>query len=246
MDAKSFLDQLLESGKKLAEQGLQQGAEIATQGKELAQQGIEYAQDKMPPPGPERDALLAKLGIGAAAAGVLGLLVGTKSGRKVLSPILKVGSVAALGGLAYKLYSDWQAEQGNQAPSQSIEQLAIEDGNSRSELLIRAMISAAKADRDIDAAESNVITKAIENSSLEKSATQFLMAEVPKPVDVQSIASEVRTPEAAVEVYLASLLVTGEQSESERAYLNDLASALGLDAELVKQLEAQTLSGEGI
>ena len=244
MEANSFLDQLLESGKRLAEQGLQQGAEIASQGKELAQQGIQYAQDKMPPPGPERDALLAKLGIGAAAAGVLGLLVGTRSGRKVLSPILKVGSVAALGGLAYKLYSDWQAEQGNEVPGQTIEQLAVEDANARSELLIRAMISAAKADREIDSSESKVITQAIENSSLEKSATQFLMAEVPKPIDIQALAAEARTPEAAVEVYLSSLLVTGEQSESEKTYLRELASALRLDPALVRQLEAQTLSNE--
>ena len=108
MDAKALLEQLLQSGKKIAEQGIAQSSELATKGKELAEQGMDYAQEKFnfPEAGPERDKFLKNLGVGAAAGGVLALLVGTKSGRKVLSPAVKLGSLAALGGLGYKIYSD--------------------------------------------------------------------------------------------------------------------------------------------
>ena len=102
MDAQQLLDQLLESGKKLAQLGIEGSGDLLEKGKGLAAQGLEYAEGQLPPPGPERDALMKKVGVGAAASGILALLVGTKSGRKAIAPIVKVGSVAALGGLAYK------------------------------------------------------------------------------------------------------------------------------------------------
>ena len=71
MDAQQLLQQLLESAKKLAQQGLERSSEMVEQGKDLASQGLQYAEDKLPPPGPERDALMKKIGVGAAATGVV-------------------------------------------------------------------------------------------------------------------------------------------------------------------------------
>jgi len=112
MDTKALLEQLLESGRKMAEQGIAQGSELAEKGKEMAQQGVQYAKDQLPPPGPERDKLIQQLGVGAAAGGLLAFLVGTKAGRNVLSPAVKLGSLAALGGIGYKVYTQWQQNQG--------------------------------------------------------------------------------------------------------------------------------------
>ena len=72
MDTKALLEQLLESGRKLAEQGMarvqssglaDKGKQLAEKGKQLAQQGVEYAKDQLPPPGPERDKLLKNLSL---------------------------------------------------------------------------------------------------------------------------------------------------------------------------------------
>ena len=241
MDAQQLLEQLLESGKKLAQQGLERSGELVEQGKEMAAEGLRYAEDRLPPAGPERDALMKKIGVGAAASGVLAVLVGTESGRKALSPILKIGSVAALGGLSYKLYTEWQKSQGSQAKATALNELTGQDLIDRSLGVVRAMIAAAKADGVIDDQENRLITQQIDSSDLNDAASAFLMNEVQQPVDAQRIADSVDSAEQAVEVYLASLLVTGEQTESEKTYLEQLCAALRIEPALAKQLEREVL-----
>ena len=244
MDTKAFLEQLLESGRKLAEQGLAQGKEIAAQGKDAAKQGMDYASDKLnlPEAGPERDKMLKNLGLGAAAGGLLALLVGTKSGRKVLSPAVKLGSLAALGGLCYKVYTEWQKKQGLESNGQPIANLSGADANDRAMSIVKAMISAAKADGSIDAGEQKLIVDQIESSNLDDSASQILMTELQKPLNVNEIAAGADSPEAAVEIYLASLLLTDKSNAQEQAYLDQLANSMKLDSDLVTQLESQAFA----
>lgn len=258
MDTKALLEQLLESGRKLAEQGIahaqnsgladkgkqlaDKGKELAEKGKDLAQQGVEYAKDQLPPPGPERDKMLKNLGVGAAAGGLLALLIGTKSGRKVLSPAVKLGSLAALGGLGYKVFTEWQKSQGLEVTGQSIANLMGPEANDRSMAIIKAMIGAAKADGTIDDAEQAIIVEQINSSNLEKSAAEILLSELQKPLDVEAIAAAADSPESAVEIYLASLLLTDKTNSAEQGYLSRLSEALKLDAKLVADLEAQALS----
>ena len=85
------------------------------------QQGQTLAEQKLgiPAEGAERDSMLSGMKTGAAAAGILALLLGTRTGRKVTGLGLKVGSVAALGGLAYQMYQRWQAEANPTAPFES-------------------------------------------------------------------------------------------------------------------------------
>lgn len=257
MDTKTFLEQLLDSGRKLAEQGLAQGSEIATQGKEVAGQGLEkskelldqgldYASEKfgLPEAGPERDKVLQNLGIGAAAGGLLALLVGTKSGRKVLSPAVKIGSLAALGGLGYKVYSDWKKSQQGEESSEGMQIAALTDesANTRSMSIIKAIIAAAKADGSIDSSEREAIVAQIKSAGLEESLAEILMEELQRPLDVAAIAAEADSPESAVEIYLASLLMADKQNVAEQQYLSALADAMNLDPVLVQQLEAEALS----
>ncbi len=58
---------------------------------------------------------LGKYAKGAAAGGVLAVLLGSRSGRSLGGKALKLGTVAALGSLAWKAYGEWQAKQGQQA-----------------------------------------------------------------------------------------------------------------------------------
>ena len=258
MDTKALLEQILESGRKLAEQGIahaqnsglvdkgkclaDKGKELAEKGKELAQQGVEYAKDQLPPPGPERDKMLKNLGVGAAAGGLLALLIGTKSGRKVLSPAVKLGSLAALGGLGYKVFTEWQKSQGLEVTGQPIANLTGTQANDRSMAIIKAMIGAAKADGLIDDAEQAAIIQQINSSDLEKPAAEILLSELQKPLDVEAIAAAADSPESAVEIYLASLLLTDKSNAQEQSYLSKLSQALKLDSKLVADLETQAFS----
>lgn len=260
MDTKALLEQLLESGRKLAQQGLahgtelaekgkllaqqgaEQGGELAEKGKAMAEEGIQYVKDQLPPPGPERDKMLKQLGIGAAAGGLLALLVGTKTGRKVLSPAVKLGSLAALGGIGYKVYTQWQQSQGLEVAGQSIESLSGDAANRRSMAIVKALIGAAKADGQIDEEERKIIVDKINESDLEKSAAEILSAELLEPLDVDAIAAAADSPESAVEIYLASLILTDKDQPDERSYLEKLAAALKLDSKLVSDLEAQAFS----
>ena len=258
MDTKALLEQLLESGRKLAEQGIahaqnagladkgkelaEKGKEMAGKGKELAEQGVQYALDQLPPPGPERDAMLKNLGVGAAAGGLLALLIGTKSGRKVLSPAVKLGSLAALGGLGYKVFTEWQKSQGLEVSGQPIANLTGPEANDRSMAIIKPMIGAAKADGTIDQAEQAIIVDQINSSDLEKPAADILLSELQKPLDVEAIAAGADSPESAVEIYLASLLLTDKSNAQEQSYLSKLSEALKLDSKLVADLESQAFS----
>ena len=108
--------------------------------------------------------------------------------------------------------------------------------------IIKAMIGAAKADGTVDDAEHAVIVEQINSSDLDKSAADVLLSELQKPLDIDAIAAGADSPESAVEVYLASLLLTDKSNSAEQSYLEKLSKALKLDSKLVADLEAQAFS----
>ena len=128
-------------------------------GQELAQKGQAMAEQKLqiPEAGPEREAMLNNLGKGAAAGGLLVALLGTGIGRKLTGTTLKLGSLAALGTVAYQAFQKWQG-QGAEVGAPAAE-LAGPDAEKRSLALLKAMIAAAKADGHIDEAERASIGK---------------------------------------------------------------------------------------
>lgn len=65
------------------------------------------------------------------------------------------------------------------------------------------------------------------------------MRELNKPIDVAEVAASADSPEAAAEIYLASSMVVDLNSPDERKYMDSLAAGLGLDADLVKELESK-------
>lgn len=226
MDTKGLIEQILNAGRELAEQG----------------QAI--AQNKLdnPAEGAEREATLSGMSKGAAIAGVLALLLGTKTGRGVSGAGLKLGTLGALGGLAYKTYQNWQSQQTGQPISQagaSIENLTGPQAEQRSLTLLKAMIAAAKADGHIDAAEGAKIEDLMTKSDLESATAKLIKEELSKPLDPKDIAASANTPEAAAEIYLTSLLVIGAVNENERAYLDQLAEYLKIPKDLAQQMETQ-------
>ncbi len=218
MDAQKLLDELLKSGRQIAEKGI-----------DLAEDAL-----NIPESGPERDAKLDGLKKGAMIAGGLALLLGTRGGRRLTGSAIKLGSLGALGGLAYQAFQRWRG--GNDRP---IDQLSGDVGDQRGRQILKAMIAAAKADGHIDAEEQRKIESELVALQLSPEMAGFLREEMRKPLDIDDVVAGVDSPQAAAELYLASRIVIGNQSAEEKAYLERLARALGLDPEQVAALEGE-------
>lgn len=178
---------------------------------------------------------LATFGAGALSGGLLGMLLGSKKSRKLGKKAIGIGSAAALGALAYKVYNDWQKQQpGAPAPE------PMDTPSSAHDLIIvKAMIAAAKADGHIDEQEMARIEQTMTQIHTGQDLRQLLSSEMRKPLDPADIAALAGSPEQGAEIYLASLLVADEQNFMERSYLQELASQLALPDELVSRLEQQ-------
>ena len=232
MNTKDLLENLLNSAQGMAEQGRAQVEQ---------KMGI-------PEQGEARDAQLSGLGKGALVAGVAAMLLGTKSGRKLTGTAVKLGGLAALGGLAYKGYQNWQQNNASHADNQvdaadyqPIESLPEEQADQRSKVILSAVIAASKADGHIDEQEQARIQSYIDKFAQSDELTRFVQDELAKPLDPGEIATACDSPELANEVYLASMLVIDQSNFMEKTYLNELARLLALDPELVASLEQQTV-----
>lgn len=237
MDANQLLENLLQSAKMIAEDGKTYASEGLDVAKDQLAELKERIELQIPEAGPERDAMLKNLGVGAAAGGLLALLVGTKSGRKVLSPAVKLGSLGALGAVGYKVYTEWQKRNELTESGIPIANLAGPAVNDRSVAILRAMIMAAQADGVVDDDEKEKIAQQIDSTGFSADVRDLLIPELEKPVDLQSLAAAADSKAAAVEMYLASLTVVDVQNDDERSYLDRLSAALGIEPLLQRELE---------
>lgn len=167
---------------------------------------------------------------GALAGGLLGLLLSGNT-RRMAGSVVKVGAAALIGRLAMQAYSDWQS--GSAAPA--TEAPEAEDLSHR---LLQAMIAAAKADGVISPEERGIVEAQLTTLGLGVEAEALIRAELDAPLDAAFVAALARTPQEAAALYTASLLVIDQRSLAEQAYLEALAARLGLDAGLVRRLEA--------
>jgi uncharacterized membrane protein YebE (DUF533 family) len=95
--------------------------------------------------------------------------------------------------------------------------------------LIRAMIAAAHADGLIDAEErAQILERALE-AGLDAATREFLKAELRQPASLEQIVAAT-APHLKLETYAAALIAIRVDTEAERAWLDRLAQALGLDA----------------
>ena len=203
----------------------------------------------------QHDIRWGQVGAGAAAGGALGLLLGGRKNKGFGHKALKYGSVAALGYAAYKIYEQHQAKQAQPVPSPAPSQAAAWPAPGQpalpapqqawhSQLVLQAMIAAAKADGHVDERERGLIEAELQRQEADDTQRRWLEAELRKPLDPAEVARSVvgQPPAVAAEVYLASLLVADETSFMERAYLDELARQLQLPAALKLDLETQARS----
>ncbi|SJM90772.1 conserved hypothetical protein [Crenothrix polyspora] len=224
MDTQQILDMLLTSGQ-----------ELVNKGKAIAEEKLDL------PDNPEdRQKMLDGAGKGAMAAGALAILLGTSVGRKLTGAGLKLGSLAAIGGVAYNAFQKWQSQQ--PAPianaGQPVTELSGAASDQRGKVLLIAMIAAAKADGVVDDKEKEMIGQQLEKLNLGDSASVFA-EELNKPLDIKAVAAGADSPTTAAEIYLISRAILNVDNEQERSYLTQLAAEMNLAPELVAELESQ-------
>jgi uncharacterized membrane protein YebE (DUF533 family) len=181
------------------------------------------------------------VGKGAIAGGLLGVLL-TSGGRRLLGTGLKIGGMAAIGGMAYKAYEDWKKGQGATALPAPEEEFLPADADRADEMathLLQAMIAAAKADGHVTAEERAKIDAQLGNLGLEDEAAALIAAELDAPLDVGRIAALAKTEAEAAQIYAASLLSVDPEGPAEKGYLAMLAARLQLDEGLVLRLHEQ-------
>lgn len=184
---------------------------------------------------------------GAALGGLGLLLLGTRGGRGFVGGAATLGGLAMVGGLAYKA---WQKHQAGEAPAAQAQIEAAPDAspfgetgnpeqdNETSMLVLRAMIAAAASDGVIDNAERSRIIGALESAGLDVHTAKFLDAEFAKPATIAELAAAANTPALAAQAYTAARIAIEPDGMKEKAFLMNLAVALGLDAGLVAQIDA--------
>jgi len=221
MDAKELVDQLLHAAKEYAEKG----------------QAI--AEDKLdiPSEGEARKAKLDGIKNGAIIAGAAALLLGTKTGRSVTGTAIKLGSLAAVGGLAYQTYQSWKNNNDDKDTSQtaSLESKANTPDSAKSLILLKSIISAAKADGHISDSELKTIHTELSKLELDLDINHLIQN---TPSDPEAIATLVDNTEFAAEVYLISSLVIDQSNDAAKAYLDALVTALHLPKELIQALNS--------
>ncbi|MEK1889510.1 MAG: tellurite resistance TerB family protein [Phyllobacterium sp.] len=188
-----------------------------------------------------------------AAGAIAAILLGTGTGREVAGGALKLGGLAAVAGLAYKAYQNYQS---GKAPAEA-EPMALDgellpppsDSSFHPEtapqgahefalVLVRAMIAAARADGHVDDAERKRIAEKLALSGLNSDTQAFLTNELNAPVDIDALVAAAVTDAQKVELYTASRLAIDPKTRAERGYLDLLAGRLKLPDSLIDHIEA--------
>ena len=193
--------------------------------------------------------------LGGAASGALVALLMNKKARKNLGgTALKIGGAAAVAGVGYYAYQQWQKR--NAASSrESASTLdptpapvavapvseppalpAVDD--SLAFKMVKTMIAAAQADGQIDDAELAKLEEAVHAAGLSPAEDAAVMAALNTPVGLEEIARWASSPTEAAELYGAALLAVDPDTVAEKFFLRRLATALRLPVELTAQLNA--------
>lgn len=250
-DPKILLDQLTGAGRAGSQGGASSGlGGLAGQVLDMAQKGFGAPQGGQARPaagggdflGMARDFMQKNPGAATAILGGLGTMVFKKGG---VGNIAKLGGLALIGSMAYKAYQDYQAGRSPQQasaptevapPGSGFEPQAASDDSAM--LLIRAMIAAAACDGTIDARERTRILAGIQEAGLDTEAAAWLDREMAGPASIDALARGATTPQLAAQVYLAARIAVEPDQPAEQRFLAGLASMLGLDPDLVRQIDA--------
>ena len=178
-----------------------------------------------------------------AASGAVGALLGSLlgGGTDAAKGAVGGGGMAMLASLAMAAL-----KKSGQAPtaessilkelSKPLEEQNLEDD---AQIIVKAMINAAKADGQIDKSEIDKIIGKLDDDGLEQKEKDFFISEANKPMDLASVVlSAANKPEMAAQIYAASMLAIEVDTVAEKRYMENLVSGLGLNAQVVAYIDS--------
>ncbi len=170
-----------------------------------------------------------------------GGLWGGGAGGRILGSIFGGAAGAGGGSLGDRLSQMLQprapqpeAAQPAPADEGAYPALAMEDQHAL--LLIRAMIAAANADGEITAQERGRILSALDEAGAGPEERRVVEQELDRPQSLDSLVQAVHDPQTAEQVYMASMMAVDRNSETERSYLQYLATRLRIDPQRLQQM----------
>lgn len=179
------------------------------------------------------------------AAGGIGALLGTLMGgsRSTTANALGGGMMGLLGMMAYKALtnSNARASAPAQAKIPAYVQPTPQQQATDAEIILIAMIDAAKADGQVDADELNKIMSNLKSSGAGQEGVNYVIQKLQGPMETAKIVAAVKgRPELAAQVHSASLMAIEVDTDAEKKYLDKLAKAMGLNSNVIQNIEYLT------
>lgn len=181
---------------------------------------------------------LSRLLSPGALGGLAGLLVASKSSRKLLAKYgtgaLLAGGGAIAGTVLWNKYKEriraaHQDDAGYDSQPSPVDK--------RTERLILALVFAAKSDGHIDDAERQAIDQHLREAGIEQEGRRLIEQALNQPLDPARLAEGIRNEEEALELYFLSCAAINADHFMERSYLNALGDALGIPEDVRADVE---------
>ena len=163
------------------------------------------------------DLLGGMLGANATGGGLLGSLLGSGGLTSILGSILGGGGLGSLLGSAMG---------GGDSAASQLNDDDRRQADDQAEILVRAMINAAKSDGQIEQAEVDNIVGRL--GEIDEHEAEFLRNEFRAPLDIEGFCRSVPR-DMAQQAYAFSVMGMKLDTQREAQYLGAVAQGLGLD-----------------
>ncbi len=173
-----------------------------------------------------------------ALGGLAGLLVASKSSRKLLTKYggkaLIIGGGAAAGAVLWNKYKQRVRETHQDEPGFGELQTPVDQ---RAERLVTALVFAAKSDGHIDDRERATIEQNIHQAGYGQDAEKLIQQAMQRPLDPEWLAADVKNEEEALELYFLSCAAIDVDHFMERSYLSALGDVLKIPQDVRKGIQ---------